>query len=200
MRPIPCPACPVARHFSFMQNLWKSSLSNPPLQHLSIAASAGSAATAGRLESGSTSGVRCGAVGHGEGGAPGLSALSAGGIRLDVQRGDRRHQILLVGNDCVSKDVAAKLRRAGYSLAKFDTVPAGIEAAAAVRFDFAVIDADGMGPNDLANVREAFMQRGISAVAVMRCEAGAARAANAESETAWRLLEKPVPFETLVGT
>jgi DNA-binding NtrC family response regulator len=119
---------------------------------------------------------------------------------LDVQNGDRRrHQILLVGNDCVSKDVAAKLRRAGYSLAKFETVAAGVEAAAAVRFDFAVIDADGMAENDLANVREGFRQRGLRAIAVMRCEAGWAQPASAEAELVWRLLAKPVAFEALVG-
>ena len=134
---------------------------------------------------------------------------------MDVQHGDdggdeqkqqdqptlqQRQRILVVGNDCVSKDVAAKLRRAGYSLVKFENVPAGSEAAAAVQFDYAVIDADGMGENDLANVREAFVQRGLRAVAVMRCEpGGAAQPATPESSDVWRLLEKPVAFETLIS-
>jgi hypothetical protein len=105
----------------------------------------------------------------------------------------------MVGNDCISKDVAAKLRRAGYLLAKFETVAGGIEAAAAVQFDFAVIDADGMGENDLANVREAFHQRGLKAIAVMQCDAGVASPDSKESELVWRLLTKPVAFEALVG-
>jgi DNA-binding NtrC family response regulator len=123
---------------------------------------------------------------------------------LDVQIGgdqqqQQRHRVLLVGNDCISKDVAAKLRRANYLLAKFDTVAGGLEAAAAVQFDFAVIDADGMDENDLANVRGAFLQRGLKAIAVMRCDAGTARAESQQSEYIWRLLTKPVAFEALVG-
>lgn len=113
----------------------------------------------------------------------------------------QRHRVLLVGNDCVSKDVAAKLRRAGYLLAKFETVAGGIEAAGAVQFDFAVIDADGMGANDLANVREGFLRRGLKAIAVMRCDSasGTLRPASPDSQRVWELLSKPVAFESLVG-
>ena len=138
------------------------------------------------------------AIGHG--GASGPSGLPTGGVRLqDEQHEGQKYRILLVGNDCISKDVGAKLRRAGYSLVKLDDVPAGIAGASAVQFDYAVIDADGMGPNDLASAREAFMQRGVRAVAVMRCDEGTARPDPGESTAVWQHLLKPVAFEALVG-
>ena len=97
----------------------------------------------------------------GNGGASGRSGLPSGGVRLqEEQHEGPKYRILLVGNDCISKDVGAKLRRAGYSLVKLDDVPAGMEAASAVKFDYAVIDADGMGPNDLAKWLTAFFANG----------------------------------------
>lgn len=129
---------------------------------------------------------------------------------MDAQHEDRqqepqepaaqRRRVLLAGNDCISKDVAAKLRRAGYTLAKFEDAASGLAAAAAVKFDFAVIDADGMGENDLANIREGLALRGLKAIAVMRCgPSGIAHPDSPESELAWRLLSKPVAYESLVG-
>ena len=146
----------------------------------------------------STSSLTSVAIRHG--GVSGSDVLPLGGVSLqDEQHESQRYRLLLVGNDCISKDVGAKLRRAGYSLVKLDDVPAGIEAASAVRFDYAVIDADGMGPNDLVNAREAFVQRGLRALAVMRCEHGAARPDPGESTAVWQHLVKPVAFEALVG-
>lgn len=162
------------------------------------------------IGSGFTSGAPSRAAGAVAGsGASGLSMERREVPGLDAQHGDhqqepqaqaRERHVLLAGNDCISKDVAAKLRRAGYTLAKFDDAASGLAAAAAVKFDFAVIDADGMGENDLAYVREAFALRGLKAIAVMRCDpSGIAQPDSLESEVVWRLLSKPIAYESLVG-
>ena len=52
---------------------------------------------------------------------------------------------------------------------------------------------------DLANAREAFVQRGLRAVAVMRCDQDGARPDPGESTAVWQHLIKPVAFEALVG-
>jgi hypothetical protein len=102
-----------------------------------------------------------------------------------------RQRVLLVGDDCVSKDIAAKLQRARIITVRVQDAIAGLGAVAAVRFDLVVFDAEGMRIREIQALHEAFGRCGARAIAVL-CAAGAVR-----PDRPWTQFEKPLSFQAI---
>ncbi len=111
------------------------------------------------------------------------------------QQIDHSHRVLLVG-PCLSKDVGARLKRAGYQIVRVPTPSAGIAAAGVFRFDFVLIDADGAPRDEIAGLALACRERRLRAMILIPPPAD-------DREPTYQLpgqfLEKPVGFDAVVA-
>ena len=105
-----------------------------------------------------------------------------------------RHRVLLVGDHCVSTDVAWKLNRAGVVTVRVPDHAAGLAAVAAVAFDLVLFDAEEMGAKQIGSAHEAFRRRGAKAVAVV-CAADAQYGGGER----WTRVERPASREAILG-
>ena len=103
-------------------------------------------------------------------------------------------RVLFVGR-CVSKDVAARLKNAGYRIMRAAHPSAGMSATHVLHFDFALIDTDGFSYEEISEFIACGRERGLGILVLLPPKA--------DREPAYQLpgtyLEKPVGFDAVVA-